>query len=72
MILLTGGAGYIGSHMGAALAEAGMQFVVFDNFSNSKREVLQRMAKTGSAPLAVEEGDVRGAGHCIAFLAPIP
>ena len=61
MILLTGGAGYIGSHMSMALAEAGLPFVVFDNFSNSQRGVLQRMAQiSGTAPTVVE-GDVRDA-----------
>ena len=61
MILLTGGAGYIGSHMSMALAEAGLPFVIIDNFSNSQRGVLQRMAQiTGAAPVVVE-GDVRDA-----------
>jgi UDP-glucose 4-epimerase len=61
MILLTGGAGYIGSHMAMALAQAGLPVVIFDNFSNSQRGVLQRMAQiSGSAPTVVE-GDVRDA-----------
>lgn len=36
MILVTGGAGYIGSHTCVALAAAGEPFVVLDNFSNSR------------------------------------
>ena len=37
MILVTGGAGYIGSHTGKALKAAGMQPVIFDNFSTGHR-----------------------------------
>src|SRR5688500_9721063 len=40
-ILVTGGAGYIGSHTVAALAEAGFRPVIVDNFSNSERKVLE-------------------------------
>ena len=36
MVLVTGGAGYIGSHTCVALLEAGKEVVVLDNFSNSK------------------------------------
>ena len=61
MILLTGGAGYIGSHMAMALAEAGLPFVIFDNFSNSQGGVLERMDQIGGAAPAVVEGDVRDA-----------
>lgn len=42
-ILVTGGAGYIGSHTCLALLEAGYEVVVADNFSNSKREVMRRI-----------------------------
>lgn len=42
-ILVTGGAGYIGSHTCLALLEAGYDVVVADNFSNSKNEVIKRM-----------------------------
>lgn len=57
-ILLTGGAGYIGSHTYVALAEAGYLPVILDNFSNSHRKVLERLrAITGESPLC-EEGDV--------------
>lgn len=59
MILVTGGAGFIGSHTCAALAEQGLDFVILDNFSNSRRSVLERLARiTGKSPLCVE-GDVR-------------
>jgi UDP-glucose-4-epimerase GalE len=52
-ILVTGGAGYIGSHCCKALAEAGFEPVVFDNFSTGHREAV----RWGS----VIEGDVRDA-----------
>lgn len=43
MILVTGGAGYIGSHTCVELLEAGQEIVVLDNFSNSKPETLDRI-----------------------------
>lgn len=57
-ILLTGGAGYIGSHTYVALHEAGFEPVILDNFSNSHPGVLQRLERiTGRKPL-LEQGDV--------------
>ncbi|WP_304423702.1 GDP-mannose 4,6-dehydratase, partial [Turicimonas muris] len=44
-ILVTGGAGYIGSHMVVSLVEAGYNPIIFDNFSNSKPTVLNRIEK---------------------------
>lgn len=44
-ILLTGGTGYIGSHIAVELAEAGYDIIIGDNFSNSKREVVDRLKK---------------------------
>ncbi len=59
MILVTGGCGYIGSHLCVALAQAGEPYLVVDNFSNSRPSVLERVARiTGQAPAFVE-GDVR-------------
>ncbi len=43
MILVTGGAGYIGSHTCVELLEAGYEIAVLDNFSNSKPETLERI-----------------------------
>ena len=58
-VLVTGGAGYIGSHTCVALAAAGVQAIVLDNFSNSRRSVLDRVAAiTGAAPMLLQ-GDVR-------------
>ena len=59
MILVTGGAGYIGSHTCVALAAAGEPYLVLDNFDNSRHSVLDRVGRiTGTVPQYVE-GDVR-------------
>ena len=42
-ILVTGGAGYIGSHCSVTLLEAGYDLVVVDNLCNSSRESLRRV-----------------------------
>jgi UDP-glucose 4-epimerase len=64
-ILVTGGAGYIGSHTCVELLDAGEQVVVLDNFSNSSPESLRRVAAiTGATPLCVE-GDLRDSA-CLA------
>src|SRR5690606_22762475 len=58
-ILVTGGAGYIGSHMVLVLLEAGYDVLVLDNLCNAKRESLTRVEQlAGRAPLFVE-GDIR-------------
>ena len=44
-ILVTGGAGYIGSHTAVELLNAGREIVIIDNFSNSKPEVLKKIKK---------------------------
>ena len=44
-VLVTGGAGYIGSHTVLQLLEAGDEVVVFDNLSNSSEEALKRVEK---------------------------
>ncbi len=54
-ILLTGGAGFIGSHTCVELLEHGYDVVIADNFSNSKPEVLNRIEKiTGRKPIFYE------------------
>ena len=57
-VLLTGGAGYIGSHTAGALVEAGYEPVIADNFSNSHPSVLTRLAQIVGRPVACERGDV--------------
>ena len=59
MILVTGGAGFIGTHTCAALADAGIPTLLLDNFSNSRRSVLDRLARITGKPVACVEGDVR-------------
>lgn len=60
-ILVTGGAGYIGSHTTLALLQAGYDVVVLDNLCNSSAESLKRVTQlVGRAPQFVE-GDIR---HC--------
>lgn len=58
-ILVTGGAGYIGSHTCVELLTAGHEVTVFDNFSNSHPEALQRVQKITGKKLTVVEGDIR-------------
>lgn len=58
-VLVTGGAGYIGSHTLVELLEAGYEALVLDNLCNSSSEALRRVVRiTGREPLFVE-GDVR-------------
>lgn len=57
-ILLTGGAGYIGSHTYIALAEAGYTPVILDNFSNSHSAVLARLSLISGKQMICEKGDV--------------
>ena len=57
-ILLTGGAGYIGSHTCAALALAGFNPVMLDNFSNSHPAVLRRLRKITGRDVICERGNV--------------
>ena len=59
MILVTGGAGFIGSHTCAALAAQGLPYVILDDFSNSRRSVLQRLQQITGRPQTCVEGDVR-------------
>ncbi len=58
MILLTGGAGYIGSHTAVELIEAGYEVLIADNFYNSRPEVLDAIEQITGARPALEEIDV--------------
>ncbi len=61
MILVTGGAGYIGSHTCVLLMEAGYEVVVFDNFCNSSQESLKRVEKIVGKKVPFVQGDIRSA-----------
>lgn len=58
-ILVTGGAGFIGSHACVELLESGHHVVVIDNLYNSKKEALHRVEKITGRKLTFYEGDVR-------------
>ena len=58
-VVVTGGAGYIGSHTVVALHEAGFSPVIFDNFSNSKPEVLDGIARIIGEKPQIFEVDCR-------------
>ncbi len=59
MILVTGGAGYIGSHTVLALMEAGHQVLVLDNLSNASEASLARVATLAGREVPFVEGDIR-------------
>jgi UDP-glucose 4-epimerase len=62
-LLITGGAGFIGSHTALVLLEAGHQLVVLDSYANSSPEALRQVAELAgleaAARLQVIEGDIR-------------
>ena len=62
-LLITGGAGFIGSHTCLVLLEGGHQLVVLDNFANSSPESLRRVQELAGHRavdrLSVVEGDIR-------------
>ncbi|MDB4721241.1 UDP-glucose 4-epimerase GalE [Verrucomicrobiales bacterium] len=64
-VLVTGGAGYIGSHTIVELLIAGHEVIILDNFSNSSPGVVDRISQICNAngisevPVILEEGDVR-------------
>jgi UDP-glucose 4-epimerase len=59
IVLVTGGAGYIGSHTCLALLQAGYEVVVLDNLCNSSPKSLKRVQALAGKPLHFIEGDVR-------------
>lgn len=58
-ILVTGGAGYIGSHTVIELVKAGYEPIIFDNFCNSKPAVLARINKICGRHVPFVAGDIR-------------
>ncbi|WP_339922290.1 UDP-glucose 4-epimerase GalE [uncultured Cyclobacterium sp.] len=60
-ILITGGAGYIGSHTAVALLEAGYQPIIIDDFSNSEKSALLGLKKITGQDIPCYEGDCNDA-----------
>lgn len=60
-VLLTGGAGYIGSHTAVEFIAAGYQVLVLDNYCNSSPESLARVERITGQRIARVEGDIRDA-----------
>jgi UDP-glucose 4-epimerase len=58
-ILLTGGAGFIGSHICVEIAKAGHRPVVLDNLCNSKPSVMERVGRIIGKPVDFVQGDIR-------------
>jgi UDP-glucose 4-epimerase len=57
-VLVTGGAGYIGTHTCVELLNSGYEIIVIDNFSNSKLESLQRVQEITGRQFSVYEADL--------------
>ena len=58
-VLVTGGTGYIGSHVVLELLDVNKEVVIIDNFSNSKREVLESIKELSGKDFKFYEGDCR-------------
>lgn len=70
--LITGGAGFIGSHIAQNLLERGETVRILDNFSTGKRENIAELTRQfGRDQLEIHEGDVRDAAHVKAAVAGI-
>lgn len=62
-VLVSGGAGYIGSHTCVELLEAGYEIVVVDNLVNSSREAIRRVERITGKPVPFIEADACDAGQ---------
>ena len=58
-ILLTGGAGFIGSHTAVEMTHSGHEVIIYDNLCNSDTSALDRLEKILGRRLPFEEGDIR-------------
>jgi UDP-glucose 4-epimerase len=67
-VMITGGAGYIGSHTCVALISAGHDVVIYDGFANSHPETLSRIERITGVRPAVVTGDVRDEDAMVAAL----
>jgi UDP-glucose 4-epimerase len=71
-VLVTGGAGYIGSHTCVELLGAGMDVVVVDNLSNSKEAALDRVRTIAGRDLSFIQADLRDRAALDAVLSASP
>lgn len=67
-ILVTGGAGYIGSHICVELLMAGHEVIVIDNLSNSSSVVFDRIESICKCHPAFHEADVRSGDRVVKSL----
>lgn len=67
-ILLTGGAGFIGSHTYLALVAAGYEVVVLDNFQNARPDLPDRLGRITGEPVDVIKADIRDASAMTAAM----
>ena len=61
-VLITGGAGYIGSHLAVVLSKANHDVIIFDNFSNSSKDVLDSLEEIIQKVPVCVDGDIRDPG----------
>lgn len=67
-VLVTGGAGYIGSHTVLALVGAGWEPVILDSFCNSSKVAIARLSELTQREISFVEGDVRDTALCTSVL----
>lgn len=58
-ILVTGGTGYIGSHICVELLAEGFEVIILDNLTNSKRETIKRIERIAGKPVVFYKVDIR-------------
>jgi UDP-glucose 4-epimerase len=68
-VLVTGGAGYIGTHIICALAAAGRRCISIDNYSNSSPKSLQRVLRIAPGSVEAFDADIRDASRISSILA---
>ncbi|HEY9273102.1 KR domain-containing protein, partial [Achromobacter sp.] len=68
-VLVTGGAGYIGTHTLVAMLAAGQRPLVLDDFSNGSREAVRRVERLCGVEIPLVEGDIRSPGLVESVLA---
>lgn len=68
-VLLTGGAGYIGSHTAVELVQAGFDVVLLDDFSNAREDVPERLETITGRPIVCHRCDIRDRAALAAIFA---